>query len=301
MQQAFRLGVYLIKNGITVTHIFTSSMRRAVQTTEQICKGQTVSARVSSKPYIHESSLLVEQDFGLLEGQSYIKKPSKTLNKNSTSIPENDMVFFNGSKETRDSLMSRVNKFLGVHLFPLLQQEYHSHKDVVMIVSHGVLLKHIWCQFISRLPTIGLYYNYAEKHNQITKTFLYQFSQWSNTGYIQVLCVKNLDVRYVQHTTENATKMDTVNNGPTDLTLGRSIDLGIKAGPTHIYNVQRLDGNSNRRMNEEGFHKGWKIVVEIVNGDTHLKSLKRTGGGIGSARHDKKQKRIDTFLLRTKV
>jgi hypothetical protein len=38
-----------------------------------------------------------------------------------------------------------------------------------------------------------------------------------------------------------------------------------------------------------------------VNGKDHLKGLKRTGGGVGSSRHDASQKGIESFFKRRKV
>ncbi|KAL0258946.1 hypothetical protein SLS55_006451 [Diplodia seriata] len=38
-----------------------------------------------------------------------------------------------------------------------------------------------------------------------------------------------------------------------------------------------------------------------INGKEHLKGLKRTGGGLGSSKHDQNQKSIDTFFKRRRV
>jgi phage baseplate assembly protein gpV len=46
---------------------------------------------------------------------------------------------------------------------------------------------------------------------------------------------------------------------------------------------------------------GWNTTILAINGKDHLKGLKRTGGGVGSSRHDTSQKSIETFFKRRKV
>jgi hypothetical protein len=46
--------------------------------------------------------------------------------------------------------------------------------------------------------------------------------------------------------------------------------------------------------------EGWTITVNAVNSRLHLQGLKRTGGGVGSARHDDKQQGIETFFKKRK-
>lgn len=47
--------------------------------------------------------------------------------------------------------------------------------------------------------------------------------------------------------------------------------------------------------------QGWTTTIMTINGKDHLKGLKRTGGGVGSSRHDASQKGIESFFKRRKV
>jgi hypothetical protein len=47
--------------------------------------------------------------------------------------------------------------------------------------------------------------------------------------------------------------------------------------------------------------EGWSSIILAINGKDHLRGLKRTGGGVGSSRHDASQKCIKTFFKRRKV
>ena len=46
---------------------------------------------------------------------------------------------------------------------------------------------------------------------------------------------------------------------------------------------------------------GWTTIIKVINGRGHLQGLKRTGGGVGSARHDDGQKSIETFFKRRRT
>lgn len=45
----------------------------------------------------------------------------------------------------------------------------------------------------------------------------------------------------------------------------------------------------------------WTTTILTINGKDHLKGLKRTGGGVGSSRHDASQKGIESFFKRRKI
>lgn len=46
---------------------------------------------------------------------------------------------------------------------------------------------------------------------------------------------------------------------------------------------------------------GWQMKILTVNGQHHVSTLKRTRGGVGSSRHDKQQKQIDSFFVKPKA
>lgn len=46
---------------------------------------------------------------------------------------------------------------------------------------------------------------------------------------------------------------------------------------------------------------GWSTFVQVVNSKDHLNGLKRTRGGIGSAKHDNSQQNIESFFKRRKL
>jgi broad specificity phosphatase PhoE len=47
--------------------------------------------------------------------------------------------------------------------------------------------------------------------------------------------------------------------------------------------------------------EGWTTTIKTVNGRAHLKGLKRTGGGVGSAKFEEGQKTMESFFKRRKV
>ena len=44
--------------------------------------------------------------------------------------------------------------------------------------------------------------------------------------------------------------------------------------------------------------EGYKMTILGINTKAHLQGLKRTGGGVGSSKHDEKQKSIESFFTR---
>ncbi|KAL6710868.1 hypothetical protein ACN47E_007925 [Coniothyrium glycines] len=65
--------------------------------------------------------------------------------------------------------------------------------------------------------------------------------------------------------------------------------------------VRGPPATQNKRPTSKAIIEGWTTVIRTINGKDHLLGLKRTGGGVGSSRHDASQKSIETFFKRRKV
>lgn len=67
------------------------------------------------------------------------------------------------------------------------------------------------------------------------------------------------------------------------------MQLSIQPGPEEL---------KQKISDPEVLLKGWIMTIIAVDHKKHLESLQRTRGGIGSATHDSRQKRIDQFFKR---
>ena len=77
VDQAKRLGDYLVKNGTSLTHIFASPLTRASKTAEAVQKAQvttsTKDVAVASLAIVNIPEL-IEQDFGFYEGKPFFAR-----------------------------------------------------------------------------------------------------------------------------------------------------------------------------------------------------------------------------------
>lgn len=64
------------------------------------------------------------------------------------------------------------------------------------------------------------------------------------------------------------------------------MELSVRCRPTAV----------TPRADEESLLSGWTVAVLSVDNKTHLRDLRRARGGIGSLRHDSKQRRIESFF-----
>lgn len=70
------------------------------------------------------------------------------------------------------------------------------------------------------------------------------------------------------------------------------LDIRPKSLTTH-------SGTLPASISTDSPFSGWQMLVLSVNNTSHLLDLRRTGGGIGSATHDQRQRTLDGFFRAT--
>lgn len=165
---------------------------------------------------------LREKDFGLSEGKKFGTKES------------------DDGSESPESMRLRIDRFLDLHLGPVVNQLLAEHATVV-IVSHGIILNVLLKALLSRYPpNPALSSSVAERQGSV------YLAPWSNTGVLQAC-------------------------------------------------LEFSASNSLQLPSTEVVH----MVVEHTNNLDHLQGLKKTRGGIGSAKFDSRQRTMDSFFTST--
>lgn len=264
--QVKRLGRYFAQAGVHFTNIFSSDLQRAFKTAEAIRIAQSIGNdqdKVALRE-VAQLTVLREQDFGSYEGQPFYSHPHDP--KKSGNADDMDINF--KDVESIDSMTRRMDSFVRDHLLPLLYGEGLKVQQTVAVVSHGIILSHLWRYFLSLFPpgSVTLNPNLLEG-TEGTRVVLEHLGGWSNTGYLE------LDIL----------------PGPVDPVLANDSANSVPQVPQHL-----LKGLSLQPL-------PFKMTVNTVNGKEHLKNLKRTGGGIGSSVHDERQRKIDSFFKRQKL
>ncbi|KAF2205203.1 phosphoglycerate mutase-like protein [Delitschia confertaspora ATCC 74209] len=300
-QQATRLGLYFKDRCLSFSHIFSSHLERAYQTAglirdAQVSRPPLEGQTTATVPDVVKLPVLMEQDFGFYEGKKWYERPTNpevSLNKILPGFVD---------IESKASMARRMDTFLDTHLLPLFDSPTAQHY-VVAIVSHGIVLSVLWKRLLARLPPNSI---------MVLPNLLRGFSgsldrlgSWSNTGYLelhmQALVPSPLDLPEHSELSSAASKTSpsntearssnlvetnfaTIDKTATDRALTNSNTLGPAPSSSQLLSL-----------------KGWNTTVCAINGKEHLKGLKRTGGGVGSARHDITQKSIDTFFKRRRT
>lgn len=206
--------------------------------------------------------------------------------------------------ESKDSMLRRVDVFLDGHLMPIIQA-VASTALCVAVVSHGITLSVLWRRLLQRLPpkSVTVHPEVLTKYSGID---LERIGGWSNTGYLE------LDITHTAVAKVASSKA----SSPTSLlgTPPPEVEQDISVTPTSALPSVAASTGSHVKGHADKISVpvstsatpllvfvGWTVTVCAVNSRQHLVDLKRTGGGVGSAHHDDKQKSIDTFFKRKKV
>lgn len=260
--QAERLGKYFANKGLKFDKVFSSDLQRAFKTANAICSWSA--AAQGGKLTVTPLTVLREQDFGYYEGKPFYAR-SRDSNKSGKdehrSKHQDDPDFVD--VESKESMASRMSQFLQDHLIPLLHSEKRDKEQIVAIVSHGIILSHLWRSFLNFLPKNSVTLSPGLYVGTGGTTPLEYLGGWSNTGYLE------LDVQKDTAATKSAISHPTTsppsNTGDTTASL-------------HNY----------------------KMVIKTVNGKEHLQGLKRTKG-VGSSKYDEGQKSIESFFKKQKI
>lgn len=264
--QAHRLGRYFAQAGLKFTKVFSSDLQRAYKTAEAIILAQDGDEETETLDKLDVSRLTVlrEQDFGFYEGKPfyYRQRSSKTSGKEvDRSQYRKDPDF--KDVESKESMVLRMDGFIQQHLLHLLRDDSSKDESIVAVVSHGVILSHLWRCLLKILPKKSVAFDPRLSLESRGITVLENIGVWSNTGYLE------LEIQSVPRDAVAVEIVRPVARSPTEDPLLGDISL--------------------------------KMTIRSVNSKEHLNTLKRTRGGVGSSKYDEGQKKIESFFKKTKV
>lgn len=267
--QVERLGRFFAQAGVRFTSIFSSDLQRAFKTAEalRLTHGIGSDQEEVALPEVCQLTVLREQDFGFYEGKPfYTRQRDSKISGKAGSQHREDHDF--KDVESTDSMTLRMNIFVQNHLLHLLFDENFKAEQVVAVVSHGIILSHLWRCLLTLFPKGSVTLCPSLSLGSEGKTVVLEhLGGWSNTGYLE------LDI------------------------LPGQVDASTANGSAKT--DQRVPQSSCKNPSLRTVPL--KMTVKTVNGNKHLKNLERTRGGIGSSKHDEGQKKIDSFFKKQKL
>lgn len=265
-------------------------------------------------PEVVQLRILMEQDFGDLEGKKWSDMQAELQKKPGFA-----------AIETKEAMGQRADVFLDQWLLPLLEQDELDSDLTVAVVSHGIFLSTLWKRLLRRLPARSI--SLSSDLQSIARPSLEHLGGWSNTGYLELLMTRHAAevISLADVTPSPTSKPDMPEPGevkPDDV-------IGVVDAPQHLVDeavsgthVSTSSITDDAKLREEAADAvassappapttpramgqrmtlEWVTTILTINGKDHLKGLKRTGGGVGSSRYDTSQRGIDSFFKRRKV
>lgn len=163
--------------------------------------------------------------------------------------------------ETHLEMHARVVRFIEVHLDPILMDVEPTLGTVtgsLVIVAHGLILNVLLSALLSRFAPTEL-----ERLISTGRGSTEYLASWTNTGFVEALIHSD---------------------APTPLVDMAVVDVEEPADDVPVTSTTPSPQASIR------------LEVVVVNSVEHLRGLKKTRGGIGSAKFDSKQKTMDSFF-----
>ena len=268
--QADRLGQFFGQRGLCFTKVFSSDLQRAHKTAEAVIRSERDKRGEGAAQRIQVTRLpiLREQDFGFYEGKSFYSRSrdhSKSGKDNHRSQHIDDPDF--KDVESKASMDARMDEFVKDHLMLLLEDQSAGKQETVAVVSHGIILAHLWRCFLKLFGkgTVKLAPGLSVRSGDVVP--LEYLGGWSNTGYLE------LEI-------QSSPPLDTTSTDQSSTTAAGLEFQNARPGGPRIPVMQ--------------------MVIKTINGKEHLKGLKRTRG-VGSSQYDEGQKKIETFFKKAKV
>lgn len=308
--QAMRLGLHFKTLGLVFTHLYSSHLQRAAKTAGLIREAQlslkSDACSSNAIPEVIQLRILMEQDFGYLEGQKWSGRHFELRNTSGFV-----------AVETKEAMGQRADSFLDKHLLPLLDDTLGGPSPVVAIVSHGIFLSALWKCFLRRLPEKSI--SLSPYLQPTAHPMLEHLGGWSNTGYLELhmtqsdveksssvagaappLALKPDRSHFAKSKSNNTLDLVKVPRSATFDATGETEALTCP-----FSNTVKVDDNAlvapASRTSWSRVPRGWTTTILTINNKDHLKGLKRTGGGVGSSRHDALQKGIESYFKRRKT
>ncbi len=218
---------------------------------------------------------LVEQDFGSLEGKSW----KSARHKSASNVEQHEEPLWNEQNfvkvESKESLAKRLDGFVDDYIIPLASVNRSGGEPIVAVVSHSITLSVLWKRLLLRLSkdSVSLLPGVEVTRSPFT---LERLGAWSNTGYLEL----QMDQPVVEPSAEK------------DSILLEDESSRVKTETVHAVPQQLMESAAS------GVFAGWTTKIKIIDGKTHLKTLRRTRGGVGSAEYDEGQKTISAFFAK---
>lgn len=306
-QQATRLGQHFKTLELTFSNLYSSQLQRAAKTAGKIREAQLSTGGdddpARTVPDVVQLELLQEQDFGSMEGKKFYERPpdANITGKEQHRRESKDVPGF-VDVESKVSMGRRADTFLDEHLLPLLNGPAEGTEKCIAIVSHGIFLSTMWKRLLLRLPpkSVAL----SPELQATARPSLEHLGGWSNTGYLEIFLTRAVSNKEEVPLSPSPTALPSTEANENNA-LGMVEVPRIAAEPVGAEKQaaaeQAKEPSSEQRPEYTRIAHGWETTILAINGKDHLKGLKRTGGGVGSSRHDASQKSIETFFKRRKV
>lgn len=268
VEQTKRLGAHFAKEGIIATHVFASPLSRAFKTAQAILEAQP-----PAEPAIEITKVpeLIEQDFGYYEKKAFQVRTvaRKSGREAHRERHMNDPGFVD--VESKEAMNNRADIFLDQHLLPLVGKMDPHGKAVVVVVSHGIILSHLWRRLLLKLPPRSVTVA-PEVTSAKGSIVLQHLGGWSNTGYLELHLTEEPEYARGESAPATATPLHPPSSG----------------------DVTNIEESASDVMK---LHKH-KLLIVFVDRKDHLVGLKRQRGGIGRSKHDEGQQKLDGFFKR---
>ncbi|KAI1460980.1 phosphoglycerate mutase-like protein [Annulohypoxylon moriforme] len=259
--QIKRLGAHLAERQKTIgpiKYIFTSNLQRAYQTAEAVAEALLEAQGHSSNDTSQSRIAMEVSRLAELREKDYGSSEGKKYGiKAGRSVDDRA----ESDSESHESMRARASRFVDSHLIPIIDTDA-SENITVLIVAHGiilgVLLKVLLGRFPpkSAIPTPG-----SGGQDGISES-----TAWSNTGVLQA----RLQLRKDLPPQDDSNK---------STPIAKSLLSKDIIGPS-----------------VDSHEKVLQLTVELTNNIDHLNGLKKTRGGIGSAKFDSRQRTMDSFF-----
>jgi len=290
--QTVRLGAHLASNGVKISHIYSSDLQRAVKTAEAIRLAQ-----IPTPPETVELKMLREQDFGWWEGKAIVKGGRETQRL--------QHCLDDGFKdiESKASQKERMETFITTHL---LQHMQNRGDETVVVVAHGIILSYLWRTLLKRFEAKSVT---VRPEVVLGDRGLDYMGGWSNTGYldleinhkpIQSAVNKQAETSDTVTVADSPFAVDKISTRPLSEAKATTV-VDLNSTLTSPMAIIPSDAAAATTSSPSIELRDLLLVVKSVNNLEHLKGLKKTRGGIGSARHDDKQQTVDRFFKRQRT
>ncbi|KAI0882611.1 phosphoglycerate mutase-like protein [Annulohypoxylon maeteangense] len=261
--QTKRLGAHLAKRQETIgpiKYIFTSNLQRAYQTAEAVAEA-LLETQCPSSDDTSESRTAVEVSrLPELREKDYGSSEGKKYGVK-TGRGHNDQI--QSDSESHESMRVRAHRFVDSHLVPITDTDA-SGNITVLIVAHGIILGVLLKVLLERFaPKPAPSAPHSGGQDGLSESVA-----WSNTGVLQA-----------------------------KLQLGK--DLTSSGSPNKAVPVASSTVSDDAAPSTNSRGKPLHLTIELTNDLEHLSGLKKTRGGIGSAKFDSRQRTMDSFFTST--